>query len=240
METKRNSLQLKVYGRYALFSDPLTRPGGEKFSYQTPTYQALKGIVESVYWKPILIWYIDAVRVMKRIQTQSKGIRPIKMNGGNDLAYYTYLSDVEYQILAHFEWNPYRPELSADRDEHKHHNIAKRSVRQGGRRDVFLGTRECQAYVEPCVFGEGAGAYDSVDGSHSEIDFGMMFHGFDYPDETGKNELCARLWRQKMVDGVIEFQRPEAVQARRTVREYGGAYSFKRFEEGVNLSDELV
>ncbi len=236
MEPKRNSIQFKVYGRYALFSDPITRPGGEKFSYQTPTYQALKGVVESVYWKPTLIWYIDAVRVMNRIQTQSKGIRPVRMSGGNDLAFYTYLRDVEYRVLAHFEWNEHRPELSRDRDENKHHNIALRSVRQGGRRDVFLGTRECQAYVEPCGFCDGAGAYDALD----EIDFGVMFHGFDYPDETGKSELCARLWRQRMVKGVIEFERPEAVELRRVVREYGKDYSFKRFEEGVNLSIELV
>ena len=237
METKRNTVQFKVYGRYALFSDPITRPGGEKFSYQTPTYQALKGIIESVYWKPTFIWYIDAVRVMKRIQTESKGIRPIKMSGGNDLAYYTYLRDVEYQVSAHFEWNEHRPELAHDRNEHKHHNIARRCIEQGGRRDVFLGTRECQAYVEPCVFGEGESFYDR---GYGRIDFGMMFHGFDYPDETGRKELGVRLWRQSMTDGIITFERPEEVERTRVVREYGEGYHFKRFEEGVNFNIELV
>jgi CRISPR-associated protein Cas5d len=236
MEVKRNSIQFKVYGRYALFSDPITRPGGEKFSYQVPTYQALKGIVESIYWKPTLVWKIDAVRVMKRIQTESKGIRPIKMNGGNDLAYYTYLRNVEYQVLAHFEWNEQRPELINDRDENKHHNIALRSVRQGGRRDIFLGTRECQAYVEPCDYDEGSGEYDN----YGPIDFGLMFHGFDYPDETSRGELGVRLWRQSMTDGRIAFDPPEAVHLRRVVGEYGKKYAFKRFEEGVNLNIELV
>ena len=236
MEEKRNTVQFKVYGKYALFSDPITRPGGEKFSYQVPTYQALKGIVESVYWKPTFIWYIDKVRIMKRIQTESKGTRPIKMNGGNDLAFYTYLRDVEYQVSAHFEWNPNRTDLSYDRDEHKHHNIAKRSVKQGGRRDIFLGTRECQAYVEPCMFGEGKGFYDN----YGNIDFGMMFHGFDYPDETGVNELGVRIWRQPMEDGVIIFEMPSKVEKRRVVREYGDKYQFKNFEEGVNFRSELV
>ena len=234
MEIKRNSIQFKVYGRYALFSDPITRPGGEKFSYQTPTYQALKGIAESIYWKPSFIWRVDAARVMKRIQTESKGIRPIKMNGGNDLAYYTYLRDVEYQVLAHFEWNKNRPDLSRDWDENKHHNIALRSVGQGGRRDIFLGVRECQAYVEPCVFGEGGGFYDN----YGCLDFGMMFHGFDYPDENGNNELVVRIWRQAMTDGVIKFEPPEAVERRRVIREYKD--KFKVFEEGVNLKIELV
>ncbi|MFQ8582955.1 MAG: hypothetical protein ACLSA6_10715 [Holdemania massiliensis] len=35
----------------------------------------MKGITESIYWKPTLIWVIDRCRVMKIIQTQSKGIR---------------------------------------------------------------------------------------------------------------------------------------------------------------------
>ena len=45
----RNSVEFVVYGPYALFTDPLTRMGGEKLSYQLPTYQSLKGIIESVY-----------------------------------------------------------------------------------------------------------------------------------------------------------------------------------------------
>ncbi|MGI6167637.1 MAG: type I-C CRISPR-associated protein Cas5c [Eubacteriales bacterium] len=233
MEVKRNSVSFKVYGRYALFSDPLTRPGGEKFTYQVPTYQALKGILESIYWKPTFIWYVDAVRVIKKIQTESKGIRTLKMNGGNDLAYYTYLHDVEYKVLAHFEWNEQRADLAVDRNEHKHHNIAKRCIEQGGRRDVFLGTRECQAYVEPCDFGEGAGFYDN----YGPLDFGLMFHSFGYPDETGKNELVIRLWRQTMKDGIIEFPPPEKVELYRVVRQYGPDYSFKRFVNGINFKE---
>jgi CRISPR-associated protein Cas5d len=236
MEKKRNEVEFKVYGKYALFSDPITRPGGEKFSYQVPTYQALKGIVESIYWKPTLVWYIDAVRVMKSIQTESKGIRPIKMSvGGNDLAYYTYLRDVEYQVKAHFGWNSHRPELAHDRDEHKHHNMAKRAIGQGGRRDVFLGTRECQAYVEPCAFGEDKGFYDDW----GRLDFGLMFHGFDYPDETGNNHLGVRLWRQSMEKGIIIFEPPANIETRRIIREYGDKYKFKHFEQGVNFG-ELV
>ena len=35
----RNSVEFEVKGDYALFSDPVTRVGGEKFSYQIPTYE---------------------------------------------------------------------------------------------------------------------------------------------------------------------------------------------------------
>ena len=40
----KNQVAFSVKGRYALFSDPITRVGGEKFSYLIPTYEALKGI----------------------------------------------------------------------------------------------------------------------------------------------------------------------------------------------------
>lgn len=211
---KENIVQFKVYGKYALFTDPLTKIGGEKFSYQVPTYQALKGILESVYWKPTIVWTIDKVRVMKAIQTESKGIKPIKYGGGNDLAYYTYLRDVEYQVQAHFTWNFLRKDLVQDRNENKHYFVAKRMIERGGRRDIFLGARECQGYVEPCVFGEGEGFYDD----HPQLSFGMMFHGFDYPSETGVEELHARFWSPHMKHGVIEMITPQDCEVRRFIR----------------------
>lgn len=203
---KQNIVIFKVFGRYALFTDPLTRVGGEKYSYQIPTYEALKGVLSSVYWKPTIVWFIDKVRVMKPIRTQTRSAKPVKYGGtGHDLSIYTYLTDVEYQVQAHFEWNYHREALVHDRNENKHYFVAKRMIERGGRRDVFLGTRECQAYVEPCAFGEDAGFYDD----YGELSFGMMFHGFSYPDELGKDELHARFWRPKMVNGVVEFIRPD-------------------------------
>ena len=73
-----NIVEFEVFGDYALFSDPVTRIGGEKSTYQIPTYEALKGILASVYWKPTIIWYIDKVRIMNSIQTEVRGIRTIK------------------------------------------------------------------------------------------------------------------------------------------------------------------
>lgn len=206
-----NIVEFEVFGDYALFSDPITRVGGEKFTYQVPTYEAIKGVLQSVYWKPTLIWIIDSVRVMNQIQTETKGIRPIKYSGnGNDLSYYTYLKNCRYQVRAHFVWNENRPELAGDRNENKHHNIAKRMIDRGGRRDIFLGARECQAYVVPCVFGEGEGFYDNT----PQLDFGVMYHGITYADEAYSDEtndkMTVRLWRAAMKKGVIHFILPEA------------------------------
>ena len=209
-----NIVQFKVTGKYALFTDPLTRIGGEKYSYQIPTYEALKGILSSVYWKPTIIWIIDKVRVMKPIKTQTRSARPVNFSGGNSLSIYTYLSDVEYQVQAYFEWNPHREDLVGDRNDNKHYFIAKRMIERGGRRDIFLGTREGQGYVESCPFGEGSGFYDR----YGELAFDLMFHGFDYPDEIGKDEFYARFWRPKMINGVITFLRPEQCEIRKKVR----------------------
>ena len=214
-DSRNSSIEFKVWGRYALFTDPLTRIGGEKCSYHVPTYEALKGIAKSIYWKPTLIWIIDEVRVINRIRTQTKGTKPLEFGGGNTLAIYTFLADVEYQVKAHFEWNQYRPELADDRSEPKHHLIAKRMLERGGRQDIFLGTRDCQSYVEPCEFRSGPGHYDGT----GELGFGLTFHGFDYPDETGENKLQARFWRPTMVDGVIRFDPPEQCATRKFIRE---------------------
>ncbi|MCD7796498.1 MAG: type I-C CRISPR-associated protein Cas5c [Clostridiales bacterium] len=226
-----NIVEFKVYGDYALFSDPIARVGGEKCTYQVPTYEALKGILHSVYWKPTIIWYIDRVRIIKPIRTEVKGIRPIKYNGGNDLAYYTYLKDCEYQVQAHFEWNKNRPELAQDRNENKHHEIAKRMIAKGDRRDIFLGTRECQGYVEPCVFGEGESAYDGIE----RLDFGFMYHGITYPgevycDET-KGKMTLNFWYPVMKNGVIKFLKPKDCPVHKPLHEM----EIKNFGEGENF-----
>jgi CRISPR-associated protein Cas5d len=237
--TPKNTIEFRAWGRFAMFTDPLTRVGGEKCSYHVPTYEALKGIAKSIYWKPTIIWVIDAVRVMKRIRTQTKGTKPLNYGGVypserdpakkeepfNTLAIYTFLTgdpdpmtdrpSVEYQVRAHFEWNEHRPELAKDRVDGKHYQIALRCLERGGRQDIFLGTRDCQGYVEPCEFGVGVGDYDGK----GELGFGLMFHSFDYPDETGVNTLRSNFWRPQMVDGVINFPRPEECRVKNEVRE---------------------
>lgn len=213
----KNSIEFRVWGRYALFTDPVTKIGGEKCSYHIPTYEALKGIVKSIYWKPTIIWHVDRVRVLKKIRTQTKCMKPIRYStGGNDLAMYTYLHDVEYQVQAHFEWNIHRPELLPDRIDGKHYEMAMRALRRGGRQDIFLGTRECQAYVEPCHFGEGNGDYDDLD----EVRFSLMFMGFRYPDETGTTEMQAVFYSPAMERGIINFPRLEDGPVKKKLREF--------------------
>ena len=96
---KENSIEYRLWGNYALFTDPVTKIGGEKSTYHIPTYEAIKGITQSIYWKPTIIWFIDKIRVMKKISTESKNVKPIfyepeKKPGKiikNTLSVYTYL-----------------------------------------------------------------------------------------------------------------------------------------------------
>lgn len=225
----RNSIQYRVWGRAAMFTDPVTKLGGEKCSYHLPTYEALKGITESIYWKPTIVWVIDRVRIMRAVRTQTKGVKPLRYSeGGNDLSIYTYLNDVEYQVGAHFEWNLQRGDLVHDRIDGKHFEIAKRMIALGGRRDIFLGTRECQGYVQPCTFGSGESYYDAID----EIAFGLSLHGLDYPSETGGDMLYARFWNPVVKRSILEFARPEACVVRRPIR----SMRTRQFVRGTNFS----
>ena len=199
----RNTIEFEVCGDYALFSDVLTRPSGEKCTYDIPTYEAIKGIVHSIYFKPTILWKVDAVR------------------------------NVCYQVRAHFEWNENHPELACDRNENKHHNIAKRMVARGGRRDIFLGTRECQGYVKPCVFGEGEGYYDNS----GEMPYSLMYHGITYADEAelpeDKGKMTVRFWKPVIQDGVIQFLPPAECTIKRHIKKM----SVKKFgKEQGNFS----
>lgn len=240
-----NSIEFCVWGDYALFSDPLTRAGGEKFSMQIPTYEALKGIVSSIYFKPTFMWIIDEVRIINPIRTERKGIRKITYNDASetDLSFYTYLKDVKYQVKAHIEWNYNRPELERDRNMAKHCSIANRMIERGGRRSIFLGTSECFGYVEPCNFGEGDSFYSKID----ELGYGLMYHGITYPDEAinqeDKGYMTVRFWQPVMKNGIIKFERPENCTVKRHLKEmaikpFGDKYNnFTGLDEFIGVDN---
>jgi len=75
----------------------------------------------------------------------------------------------------------------------------------------------------------GASPYDG----EGELAFGLMFHGFDYPDEIGEDKLYARFTRPTMIDGKIQFERPQNCTVRKFVRDM----SKKSFARDRNLLD---
>lgn len=229
---------MKIFGDYALFTDPMTKGGGEKFTYQVPTYQALKGITEACYWKPTFYYIIDSVKVINPIKTETKGILSPMKDGKKDLNYYTYLKDVEYLIEYHFAWNDNRMDLDYDRNEKKHEQILLRSMQRGGRRDVFLGTRECIGYIERIRQRDFQDAKSYYDGE--TISLGIMFHSFIYPDEahndSTENALTSNFCPIVMTDGLIDFIEPKDCEIRHKL----GNYSIKQFnQDNFTSVDEL-
>lgn len=209
----RNSIEYKLWGRYAFFTDPTTKNKKNKYSYLIPTYQALKGVTESIYWKPSITWYVDKVRIVNQINLQPVGVKYYDIDNNKEV--FTddyYLRDVEYHIVAHFEFNENRQDLIEDWDENKHHNITKRVLNKGGRRDIFLGTRECQGYVEPFNFDEGSSFYGYVE----DITFGKMVHGINYPSKNLDHSEI-RIWKPTMKKGVFVFPRPEEINEKRII-----------------------
>ena len=213
MQLIYNKITYKVWGKNAMFADPITKLGGELCTYQVPTYEALRGITEAIYWKPTIKWIIDRVKILNPIQTESKNIKLRKLEKNEcDLYRYTYLKDVAYIVDAHFEWDEDRPDLAQDRDEYKHSNIAKRYLSKGGKRDIFLGKRECVGYAKEFDFDSEAGYY----ADRQEINFGVMFHSFIYPT-SNSDKLIANLSQVVMRNGVIQFERPEECKLSRVV-----------------------
>lgn len=220
---KSKTFEIGITGSRAMFCNPLFKTSGEKFSYPVPTYGALKGLVEAVYWKPTLIIEIESLRVMNEIRylpcmytITNHNASPSKETGEKpkDLYTYTYLNDVHYQVRFHYRWNPHQKNLGGDRVFGKHDTIMEKSIRQGGRYTPFLGASECPALVFPETFGSGAGFYDDS----CKMDFGIMFHSYMWGPEYGHRDLRKGFWHATMEGGVIEFAGPLNCMGIETVR----------------------
>ena len=196
-------LSIEAKGPLALFSDPLTRLGGEKSTYPIPTYEALCGLLRSVYWKPTFVWAIDAVRIMHKIETVSIITNGVSYNSAKHVPMTaTYILNPSYQIKAHIEWNTARPDLYKDRKYVKHMQVAIDAARMGGRMNPFLGTSECPADIRLCEFGSGKSYYDASD----QFPLSAMVHSIIYSrDET---QVGVRIFNPKMERGIIEFPEP--------------------------------
>lgn len=193
---------MKVFGNYGLFTAPESKGGGEKMTYMIPTRQALKGIVDACYFKPTFVNVVDEVKVMNKISTSTMGIRALYSDGSPGLNYFTALEKPMYLVKFHFEWNNSREDLAKDRNIKKHEAIMQRSIKKGGRRDVFLGTREFVGYIEEISEEEYELAKSYYFGN--TLSFGYMFQEFIYPKEQGE-PLLSCYSDITMKDGIITY-----------------------------------
>ena len=111
----QNTVTFKVWGRYALFTDPLTRIGGEKYLLSGSDLRGAErhlefGVLEADH----RVGHRQSAGDETHPHTGPRAQSLSSINGGsNDLSIYTYLADVEYQVQAHFDWNENRPDLDA-------------------------------------------------------------------------------------------------------------------------------
>ena len=153
------------------------------------------------------------------------------MNGSNDLNSYTMIKSPEYLVKFHFEWNLDREDLANDRNIKKHEAIMERSLKKGGRRDIFLGTRECYGFVEKIDKEEYENAKSFYDSQ--SLSFGIMFSEFIYPNESG-GELVSCFTETSMVDGKITFKDSKDCEIKNTL----DTYSFKYPDEIKSVDKE--
>lgn len=223
---------MRITGDYALWTDPATKGGGERISYQVPTAQALQGICDAVYFKPTIRNIVDEIKVVNPVRFHSMGYRALYADLSAGLNYVTVLEDVEYLVQYHFEWNIDRDDLSKDRIMKKHEDIVERSLKKGGRRDVFLGAREFLGYVEAIDKDEYSNEKTFYFGS--DLDLGNIFHSFIYPHSEDK-PLKSLFTHTYMKDGIIKFKSQDECEIVNTL----SSNTFKGHKGVVSVDEEL-
>lgn len=185
-------LQVKVWGEYALFTQPEMKV--ERFSYPVMSPSAARGILESIFWKPEFQWIVKEIHVMKPIRYQSilrnevsKVIPERTMIGKQRSDYYVdddrqqrnslVLRDVMYKIVADIELTERATENIA-----KYRDIFRRRVKKGQCfQRPYLGCREFAAFfaeVEP----------DELT-LPLDYDIGTMLFDLQYPTSPEKSAV---------------------------------------------------
>lgn len=207
-------IKILVKGSRACFTRPEMKT--ERVSYDCITPSAARGLIESVYWKPAIRWYIDRITVLNEIEFDT--FRRNELGGKlsyqnaksamvNGRELYTVASEdrqqratmllknVAYVIEAHFELTD---KAGEDETVAKHYNIALRRLRKGQcfNQPVF-GCREFPAQVE--LIEEGDDIPESFYAGTGERDLGFMLYDIDFD-----NGMTPQFFRAVMNNGTID------------------------------------
>lgn len=202
-------VRLKVWGKYACFTRPEMKV--ERVSYDVMTPSAARGILEAIYWKPEIRWWVDCIYVLKDIRFENirrnelasklsmqsiakamkDGISSVDqfVEEGRQQRASLVLKDVEYVIEAHFEFTT----KSREQEPGKHLGIFERRAK-GGQcfHRPYLGCREFPA--------EFSWIEDIPQSVHrGRRDFGFMFYDVDFA-----RKMQPMFFRAIMEDGKID------------------------------------
>ncbi|MEG2116857.1 MAG: type I-C CRISPR-associated protein Cas5c [Clostridia bacterium] len=214
-------IKLLIEGDYACFTRPEMKV--ERVSYDVPTPSAIRGIIESIYWKPAIKYVVDKIYVLKPIKFMNIRRNEVKevassrkmlslMNGkdvdasiargGDNINQRAsmILKDVSYAVEAHFELTG-----KEGNDADKHYSILTRRLKNGQFfKAPSLGCAEFSATVT---------LIDKIPKSAlvGEIDLGFMLYDlkFDEGKKAGEYSNCAEpiFYRPKMINGEIDVDK---------------------------------
>lgn len=224
MGTPLPSLEVKIWGDYALYTRPEMKV--ERVSYPIITPSAARGVLESIFWKPQVTWRVEEIWMLKPPRFSS-----IAFTDNGPIAdgprYFSILrnevnSRASERAARGWEKNGGGYDASGDRaqrhtlglrdvaylirgqlvlapgvteDIAKYRDQFRRRVR-GGRCYAmpYLGTREFSAF-----FAEPDGTERPVDYT---ADIGMMLDDLDYaPDGSGRG--IPRFWNARVEGGIL-------------------------------------
>lgn len=227
-------LKFRCSGPLAIFTRPELK--SERFSYPVPTPSALRGIVESVLWKPAIAWRIRRIHVLKPIQFTSfrrnevnnKAVAPsarILSEGGAAPSFFAdedraqrntvALTNVDYLVEARFSLTNRAGEGDTIP---KFLAMFERRLEKGQVfQQPYLGCRECAADVRPASGSENA--------IPETQDFGLMLWdiAFRIVKKTTKHRPI--FYWARMNEGVIEVPESEEdarVSAEEFQKQQGG------------------
>lgn len=228
MKTGSPPIVFAVRALRALFTRPDLRV--ERFTYAVPTFGALAGVLRSIYAKPVFYWVPTKVLILKPIRYQNIQVnevkdavitqRPFIASKRRVQKMQTYLYDVHYVVEAHFEWSGKEPE---DENLGKHLDIFRRSLEAGGRRDVYLGLRECTAIVRPiddkfnqfkardrfnAVVAEQHDVWKHMGQTGLTMSIGLMFYGWEWGSAEAGTDTPV-FFHAKVENGVLEYPHPD-------------------------------
>lgn len=211
------SVQVEVWGDYALFTRPEMK--AERVTYDVMTPSAARGILEAVYWHPGLKWCIDRIYVLnpikftniRRNEVESKLSCSNAKRAMNNPSVELYinarkntqqraalvLKDVRYVIEAHFDMTQ---KANATDNEGKFCDIMRRRLESGKCfHQPCFGTREFPANFRPWTGGDIVTAYPN-----QTVDLGYMLFDMDYSD---LRDITPMFFRAKLENGVLDLRK---------------------------------
>ena len=176
-----DTFRVRMRGELACFTRPEMKV--ERVSYEVITPSAARGVIESILWKPQIMWRIHAIEVLapitwtsfRRNEVTSRAstrINEIIVDDNRTQRNTVALKDVDYVVEASFTLTPL-----ADKTDSvvKYVEMFLRRLHKGQHYHApYLGCREFQAIVE--------GAPPYVKPLDVDRSLGWMFYDFNWPN----------------------------------------------------------